>query len=379
MEDQRGGCFILCGAASAWLVSGGGSNPPAGDSGQSQRHELFISYSHEDEHWLVKLRTHLKPLESLYGLERWDDSLIQPGDKWLKEIETALARAQVALLLVSPQFLASDFIQRKELPKLFRSAEEDGLKIIWLPLRPSSWKLYPQIEQYQAIIPPAKSLAQMSEVDQDLAMVEITEKIQKTFTGLQAEQLAKQKALQEDKAKEQHEEQAHRAEREAERQRAEAARLEKTRADSEARAEAERWRAEAERLAREKEEWQRKAVGSPSAIQQPSRSINPGEADGLPLIQIPVTKGWLVRDGNQWRKEEAPITVPGFLEELAEGIAITMVQIRGGEFQMGSPREEEGRFDDENNQHLVKLAGFYLGQTPVTQAQWKVVGRWRGI
>lgn len=73
--------------ASVWLVSGGGSNPPAGDSGQSQRQELFISYSHHHEHWLEKLRTHLRPLESLYGLERWDDSLIQPGDKCMKEIE----------------------------------------------------------------------------------------------------------------------------------------------------------------------------------------------------------------------------------------------------------------------------------------------------
>jgi hypothetical protein len=43
-----------------------------GDSGQSQRQEQFISYSHDDEHWLGKLRTQLRPLESLYGLERWD-------------------------------------------------------------------------------------------------------------------------------------------------------------------------------------------------------------------------------------------------------------------------------------------------------------------
>jgi hypothetical protein len=81
------------------------STPSEAKDPEIQRKELFISYSHHDEHWLEKLRTHLKPLESLYGLERWDDSLIQPGDKWLKEIEMALARAQVALLLVSPNSL----------------------------------------------------------------------------------------------------------------------------------------------------------------------------------------------------------------------------------------------------------------------------------
>jgi hypothetical protein len=166
-------------------VSGSKSNPPVSDVGRSQRHELFISYSHQDEKWLERLRTHLNPLESLYGLERWDDSLIQPGDQWLKEIEAALARAQVALLLVSPDFLASEFIQRKELPALFRLAEEDGLRILWLPLRPSSWRLCPDIEKYQAIIPPDKSLAQMSKVNQDIAMVEITKKIQSIFTDSQ--------------------------------------------------------------------------------------------------------------------------------------------------------------------------------------------------
>ncbi|MFI0403614.1 MAG: formylglycine-generating enzyme family protein [Cyanobium sp.] len=97
---------------------------------------------------------------------------------------------------------------------------------------------------------------------------------------------------------------------------------------------------------------------------------------GLPLIQIPATMGWLVREGNQWQKREAPITVPGFLEELGEGIAITMVQIPGGEFLMGSPEIEEGRSKSEGPQHRVKLPSFFLGQTPVTQAQWKVVASW---
>jgi formylglycine-generating enzyme required for sulfatase activity len=84
----------------------------------------------------------------------------------------------------------------------------------------------------------------------------------------------------------------------------------------------------------------------------------------------------LEREGNQWRKKEAPITVPGFLEELAEGIAITMVQIPGGDFLMGSPESEKGRTDDEGPQHRVTLPSFFLGQSPVTQAQWKVVAGW---
>lgn len=251
-------------------MSGSLGNPAGGNGERSQRHELFISYSHEDEHWLERLRTHLKPLESLYGLERWDDSLIRPGDKWLEEIETALARAQVALLLVSPDFLASDFIQRKELPELLQSAEKDGLKIIWLPLRPSSWELYPDIRQYQAIISPAKTLAQMSEVDQDLSMVEITKKIQKTFEELRAEQ----KALLEKRARELQDEENHRAEQEAHRHRPEDARVEQTQTESETSGEAERWRAEEDRLAREKEDWQRQAEGSEASTRSDADELD---------------------------------------------------------------------------------------------------------
>jgi formylglycine-generating enzyme required for sulfatase activity/uncharacterized caspase-like protein len=112
---------------------------------------------------------------------------------------------------------------------------------------------------------------------------------------------------------------------------------------------------------------------------RPPRVEDPAEragSQGPPLLQIPATRGWLEREGNQWRKKEAPITVPGFLEELAEGIAITMVQIPGGDFLMGSPESEKGRTDAEGPQHRVTLPSFFLGQTPVTQAQWKVVAGW---
>jgi hypothetical protein len=123
-------------------VGRGGSKPAAGDGSRLQRQELFISYSRKDRAFMERFWTHLSPLETQYGLQRWDDSRIQPGDIWLEEIEQALARAQVALLLVSPDFLASDFIRRKELSCLFEvstasvSASAASPRTNSLPLNP---------------------------------------------------------------------------------------------------------------------------------------------------------------------------------------------------------------------------------------------------
>ena len=365
----------------------GGSKPAAGDGGSLERHELFISYSHKDRVFLERFWTHLSPLETQYGLQRWDDSRIQPGDIWLDEIERALARAQVALLLVSPDFLASDFIRRQELPCLFEAAQNDGLKILWVPLLPCSWKRFRQIEQYQAVIPVDKTLAEMGEVERDRALVAITDHIHDLFEQIQAERLAAQQAAEAETLAQEQEQERWIAEQEASRQAAETARLERSKAESEARAEAERWKAEAqksradaertraemERLAREKRELQQQATLKTPQLMAKSEA---SEAKGPALIQISTTAGWVVREGNQWQKKQKPITVSGYHEKLAENIAITMIQIPAGEFQMGSSEKEAGRQSFEGPQHQVKLASFFMGQTPVTQAQWQVVAGW---
>jgi formylglycine-generating enzyme required for sulfatase activity len=69
-----------------------------------------------------------------------------------------------------------------------------------------------------------------------------------------------------------------------------------------------------------------------------------------------------------------PITVFYYDEQIPNNKdLIRMVSIPQGEFWMGSPESEEGRYEDESPQHLVKVPAFFMSQTPITQAQWRAV------
>jgi formylglycine-generating enzyme required for sulfatase activity/RES domain-containing protein len=72
-----------------------------------------------------------------------------------------------------------------------------------------------------------------------------------------------------------------------------------------------------------------------------------------------------------------PQAGPPWQEPLGAEVALEMVPIPAGEFLMGSPDDEPGRWDDEGPQHRVHLAAFSLARTPITQAQWRQVARWQ--
>ena len=71
------------------------------------------------------------------------------------------------------------------------------------------------------------------------------------------------------------------------------------------------------------------------------------------------------------------VQVEAVEQELGEGSSLRLIRIPAGEFLMGSPLEEENRLDREGPQHKVKLASFFISQTPITQAQWRAVAQWQ--
>ena len=100
---------------------------------------VFISYSHKDEVWKDRLLPQLKALEQAGRVTVWDDRKIDGGDKWYPEIKEAMERAAVAVCLITPDYLASHFCVKEEVPYLLERCENDGLVFIPLLARPCTW------------------------------------------------------------------------------------------------------------------------------------------------------------------------------------------------------------------------------------------------
>lgn len=144
------------------------------------RSTVFISYAHGDKRWLAMIQTMLDPLVRADRIAVWDDTRIKPGTKWQAEIKRAIRSARVALLLVSPRFLASAYIAGNELPPILDAARRHGLVIVWALVSASMYTKTP-IAEYQAAHPLTKPLDTLSVPKRNQALLSIAEKIEEAF------------------------------------------------------------------------------------------------------------------------------------------------------------------------------------------------------
>jgi tetratricopeptide (TPR) repeat protein len=145
---------------------------------RSARTRVFISYSHKDAEWLERLNVHLKPLEREGRIDRWDDTKIRPGARWQEEIRHAITSAKVAVLLISADFPASDFMTTHELPPLLAAAEVGGAVILPVIVSPSRFERMPRLSQFQAVNPPSRPLVSMTGGEREAVFVKVADTIE---------------------------------------------------------------------------------------------------------------------------------------------------------------------------------------------------------
>ena len=137
---------------------------------------LFYSYSHKDERLRNELETHLKLLQREGVIATWHDRKIEAGDDWKQKIDENLERADLILLLVSADFIASDYCYEKEMTRALERHDAGEARVIPVILRDVDWTKAP-FAKLQAL--PKDGRAVMTWPDKDSAWRNVAEGIAK--------------------------------------------------------------------------------------------------------------------------------------------------------------------------------------------------------
>ena len=101
---------------------------------------LFISYAHKDEFLKDELETHLKLLERQSVIQGWSDRDITPGNEWRGEIDDNLETADIILLLITADFLASDYCYDMEMDRAIERHNAGEATVIPVIVAPCNWQ-----------------------------------------------------------------------------------------------------------------------------------------------------------------------------------------------------------------------------------------------
>lgn len=144
---------------------------------------LFYSYAHKDEEFLDGLRKHLAPLTRQDVVQEWYDREIGAGHEWEKAIKENLEAADVILLLVSADFLASYYCYEKEMQRALEKHEAGEVRVIPVILRDVVWSGAP-FGKLQVLPRDARPVA--NEPNQDKAWANVAQEIRREIEKLRA-------------------------------------------------------------------------------------------------------------------------------------------------------------------------------------------------
>lgn len=136
----------------------------------------FYFRSHKDESLRNELETHLKLMQRQRLIETWHDRLIEAGDEWKDRIDDNLERAEIILLLVSANFIASDYCYEKEMERALERHKKGEARVIPVIVRDVNWARAP-FAKLQAL--PKDGLAVTKWPDKDSAWRNVSEGIEK--------------------------------------------------------------------------------------------------------------------------------------------------------------------------------------------------------
>jgi tetratricopeptide (TPR) repeat protein len=114
-------------------------------------YRVFISYSRANEDSKKRLVTHLNALKAEGLVSVWHESYIEAGDLWREEFEQAMREAEVALFLVTENFIASPFCQDVEVPRMLERHRDEGVLIVPVIVDYCDWQSVERISQFQVL------------------------------------------------------------------------------------------------------------------------------------------------------------------------------------------------------------------------------------
>lgn len=117
----------------------------------SRKVRAFISYSHHDAAALDRLHVHLAGLQREGKVETWYDREILAGDVLEDEISRELEAADLFLLMVSPDFIASDYCVEREMQRALERHDADEARVVPIIVEPCDWATMPQLRQLKAV------------------------------------------------------------------------------------------------------------------------------------------------------------------------------------------------------------------------------------